>query len=264
MPIVLMIFLFSFFVITGYSQEKQVPDTLQNKELSPDVSPQPENKERKNTIMVNVTNPSLVSSRFLTAVYERVLPHNQSFTVSVGSFSIPKFTEDLADSLSLNTDYKDKGFHLSVDYRFYLLKENKYDAPHGLYIGPYYAYNHLTRGATWVLNGDTFNGDVSTDIKLNIHTLGFELGYQFVFWDRMTIDMLLFGPGFGSYSMKTNLKTDLSPDQESEFFEKLNQYFEDHIPGYDRIVDAGEFSRKGYYNTWDAGYRYSVRVGFRF
>lgn len=263
-PAFLLSFVLCFLVFTGYTQEKQVTDSLQNSDIN-DVNPvQSVKKERKNTIMVNVTNPSLISSKFMTVGYERILPNNQSFTVSVGSFSIPKFTEDLADSLGLNTDYKDKGFHFSADYRFYLQKQNKYPAPHGLYIGPYYAYNHLTRESQWFLDGTNFNGEVQTEIKLNIHTLGFELGYQFVFWDRMTVDMILFGPGFGSYNLNTVLGTTLSPDAESEFFEKLNEYLENHLPGYDWIIDAGEFKRKGSYNTWELGYRYSIRVGFRF
>ncbi len=263
-PAFLLSFVLCFLVFTGYTQEKQVTDSLQNSDINAVNPVQSVKKERKNTIMVNVTNPSLISSRFMTIGYERVLPHNQSFTVSVGSFSIPKFTGDLADSLGLNTDYKDKGFHFSTDYRFYLKKENKYAAPRGIYIGPYYAYNHLTRESAWYLDGTNFNGEVLNDLKLNIHTLGFELGYQFVFWDRMTVDMILFGPGFGSYSLKTELKTTLSPDQESEFFDKLNGFLEDNFPGYDRVVDAGEFKRKGSFNTWDVGYRYSVRVGYRF
>jgi hypothetical protein len=260
----LFIFLLFSIVTTNYGQEKQLVDTLQNNIVNPAENSQPVKKLRKNTIMVNVTNPSLISSKFFTVGYERILPNNQSFTVSVGSFSIPKFTEDITDSLGLNTDYKDKGFHFSADYRFYLRKHNKFAPPSGLYIGPYYAFNNLKREVDWYLDGTTFNGNVMTDLKLNIHTLGFEMGYQFIFWDRMTVDMIFFGPGFGSYKLDTDLKTTLTPEQESEFFDKLNQYLEEHLPGYDWVIDSGEFSKKGSYKTWDAGYRYSIRVGFRF
>lgn len=251
-------------VYTGYSQEKQLADTVQDIAINPVSETLKAEKLRKNTIMVNVTNPSIISSKFFTIGYERILPNNQSFTVSAGSFSIPKFTEDLTDSLDLNTDYKDKGFHFSADYRFYLKKQNKFAPPYGLYIGPYYAFNNLKREVEWYLDGTTFDGSVLTDLKLNIHTLGFEMGYQFVFWDRMTVDMIFLGPGFGTYKLDTDLKTTLSSDQESEFFDKLNEYLEEHIPGYDRIIDSGEFVKNGSFKTWDAGYRYSVRVGFRF
>lgn len=98
-------------------------------------------KARKNTISFNITNPSIIAPKFITVGYERILKNNQSFMVQMGSFSIPRFTQSISDSLGLNTDYKDKGFHASIDYRFYLKKENKYSAPRGVYIGPYYAYN---------------------------------------------------------------------------------------------------------------------------
>jgi hypothetical protein len=196
--------------------------------------------------------------------YERVLPNNQTFSIALGSFSIPKFLSGVADSLDVDTDVKEKGLHVSADYRFYLKKENLHSAPRGVYIGPYYAYNHMNREVTWFLDGKNFNGDVNTDLKLNIHTLGFELGYQFIFWDRLAVDMILFGPGFGSYSMNVGLNTTMTPDQESEFFEKLNQYLEENVPGYDYVIESGEFSKHGSFKTWDLGYRYTIRVGFRF
>jgi hypothetical protein len=256
--------LFCSIVITGFGQENQLADTIQTTMANPDSETLQAKKVRKNTIMVNVTNPSFISLKFFTVGYERVLTNNQSFTVSAGSFSIPQFTEELMDSLGINSDYKDKGFHFSADYRFYLKKYNKFDPPLGLYIGPYYAYNSLKREVNWYLDYSSFSGDVLTDIKLNINTVGFEMGYQFIFWDRMTVDMILFGPGFGTYKLETILKTNLTPDEESEFFDKLNNYFEEHIPGYDKVIDSGEFKRNGSYKTWDLGYRYSVRVGFRF
>ncbi len=257
------IFIVSFFVVTFkvIGQETQTSDSVRS--LGMPVA-KPELKVRKNTILVNVTNPSLISTRFFTVTYERILPNNQSFSVGVGSFSLPRFLSDVADSLGINTDYSDKGFHFSCDYRFYLKKENKYSAPRGIYIGPYYAYNHLTRGVNWQMDGQTFNGDVLTDLKLNIHTIGFELGYQFVFWDKLAVDMILIGPGFGSYGLNTVLNTTLSPDQESEFFERLNNYLENHIPGYEWVIKPGEFKKNGSYNTWDLGYRYSIRIGYRF
>ncbi len=252
----------SFPAIKGYTQENQGKDSVK---ITAVATNEPVIKKvRKNTISFNITNPSLISSRFMTVGFERVLTPNQTFSVQVGSFSVPKFTGSLADSLGLDTDFKDKGIHLSADYRFYLKKENKYGAPRGVYIGPYYAYNYLNRENVWNLDGQTFNGEVSTNIKLGIHSLGVELGYQFILWDRMSIDLILAGPGMGFYSLKTDLKTTLSPDQESEFFEKLNDYLEQNLPGYDFVIEPGEFKRTGDFNTVDIAYRYSIRIGYRF
>lgn len=126
---------------------------MQNSVTNPTDNSQPVKKVRKNTILINITNPLLISKRFQIIGYERVLPHNQSVTLNLGTFSIPKFGGSRAESLGLNTDYKDKGFHFSTDYRFYLTKENKHAAPRGVYLAPYYTYNHLNRENSWNIEG---------------------------------------------------------------------------------------------------------------
>jgi hypothetical protein len=180
----------------------------------------------------------------------------------LGKFSLPKFGEDLADSLGMNTDYKDKGFHFGVDYRYYLKKQNKYAAPRGVYIGPFYTYNYLDRQNSWYVDGVV--DEVYTNLKFNIHTLGFELGYQFVFWDRMSLDMILMGPGVGFYDIKVKLGTNMEPAKEAEFFQKLNDLLADKIPGYDKVIEPDDFKKNGSFSTVDVGFRYVVRIGFRF
>lgn len=260
----LMTLVFCLVFFTGNGQEKTSTDTLLKVSTESLPVPAKEKKVRKNTIMITVSNPALVSSQFRTIGYERVLPHNQSFTVTVGKFSIPKFRGDLADSLGLNTDYKDKGFHFSTDYRFYLKKENKYGAPRGVYLAPFYTYNHLNRENSWMVETDGRIDEVYTNLTLNIHTIGAELGYQFIFWDRMALDLVLMGPGLGFYGVKAEVGTNMDPDKQSEFFDKLNQILADKIPGYDKVIEPGEFSKNGTYNTEGAGFRYLVRVGYRF
>jgi hypothetical protein len=248
----------------GNAQEKTVTDSLPKVASENLPVPTKEKKVRKNSIMINLSNPMLISNKFQIIGYERILPNNQSFTVNVGIFSIPKFRGDLADSLGLNTDYKDKGFHFSTDYRFYLKKENKYAAPRGVYLAPYYTYNHLNRENSWNVENDGIIDEVYTNLNLNIHTIGAELGYQFVFWDRVALDLILMGPGFGFYSVKAELGTNLSQEDESELLQKLNEILADRIPGYERVIEAGEFRKKGVYNTEGIGFRYLVRVGYRF
>jgi hypothetical protein len=254
--------LFSTVFLPVFGQEISKSDSVV-KTMSAKISAAvKEKKVRKNTILINLSNPMLISNKFQIIGYERILPNNQSFTVNVGMFSIPKFSGDLADSLGLNTDYKDKGFHFSTDYRFYLKKENKYAAPRGVYLAPYYTYNHLNRENSWHVDGRI--EEVYTNLNLNIHTLGAELGYQFVFWDRMALDLILIGPGFGFYGVNAEIGTNLDQSEEAEFFDKLNKILADKIPGYDKVIEAGEFSKKGTYNTEGVGFRYVVRIGYRF
>lgn len=259
--IFLMNILSFLFMFSGYSQEKTVTDTI-SVSLNEILNPKPVKKQRKNTILINLSNPMLISNQFQIIGYERVLPNNQSFTVNIGRFSIPKFTGDLADTLGLNTDFKDRGFHFSTDYRFYLKKENRHAAPRGVYLAPYYTYNHLNRENSW--NVDGFVDEVYTNINLNIHTIGGQLGYQFIFWDRVALDLILMGPGFGFYNVKAEIGTNLDPEKEQQLFQKLNEILADKIPGYDKVIEPGEFGIKGTYNTQTVGFRYIVRLGYRF
>ena len=158
-----------------------------------------------------------------------------------------------------------RGLSLSADYRFYLAKENKYNSPHGIYIGPYFALNQFKR--TFDLEATTASSSsahLNADFSLSVATLGFQLGYQFIFWDRVTLDMILFGPGISSYKAKVNLSTTLDPNQESEFFTKLNEKLQEKIPGYSLVIKPGSFEKSGSVNTTSFGYRYIVMVGFRF
>lgn len=255
--------LFCSFVILGYSQEIVLSDTLQKSEIQNTDAPELEMKVRKNIIHINVSNPMLISDRFQAIGYERVLRNGQSFTVNFGTFGLPKFLSGkLADSLNIVTDTKDKGFHFSADYRFYLLKLNRYGAPRGVYIGPYYTLNYLNRRNSWSLDG--YVDEVFTNTKISVNTVGFELGYQFIFWNRVALDLILIGPGVGIYGIKTEIGTTLDPGDESKLFDKLNEMLEDRIPGYDRIIDAGEYAKKGSYRNKNLGYRYVVRLGIMF
>jgi hypothetical protein len=220
----------------------------------------------KNTVRFNVTNPLIFGNKAVILGYERVLKNNKTFSINLGRAYFPKLGGLSLDSpvLELNNSYKDKGLNVSADYRIYLKKENKYAAPRGVYIGPYYSYNYFNRVNSWTLNTEDFQGDLETDLTMNIHTAGFELGYQFVFWNRISLDMILLGPGVSYYSIKAKLDTSLSDEDESMFFEELNNFLSDKIPGYDLVIDDVEFKTKGSVSTTSLGFRYMIMIGYRF
>lgn len=214
---------------------------------------------------INLTNPLIFGGKAFIAGYERVIGKHQSFTINIGRMSLPKFGGGSNnDSIKLQKNSNEKGFHISADYRFYLSKENKYEAPRGVYIGPYYSYNSFSRSNEWLLDTEDFNGNVNTDLALSFHTVGAELGYQFVFWKRMAVDFVLLGPGVSVYNLKASLSNTLSPDEQSLFFDKLNGYLQDKIPGYNMVIDEGEFQKNGSVKTTSLGFRYMINVGFRF
>jgi hypothetical protein len=225
----------------------------------------PEKKNLKNTIRINLTNPMIFGTGCYMFGYERTIGNHQSFSVNIGRFSMPRLVSISTDSLKdITGDTHSSGFHLSGDYRFYLAKENKYNAPHGLYIGPYATYNAFSRDFKLSSKTESYTGELNANMRFRVATIGFQLGYQFIFWNRITLDMILFGPGVGGYKLNTDLSTNLDPDQESELFQKINDAIKDKIPGYSRVIDSGTFEKTGSYNTSGMGFRYVVMLGFRF
>ena len=222
-------------------------------------------KDRKNGIKFNLTNPMFFGSNNYILGYERTVGKHQSFSLNVGTFSLGRIVNIDTDSVKeIKKDVKSRGISFSGDYRFYLSKENKYNAPHGIYIGPYFASNSFTRDFSLEANTASFTGQLDADFLFRISTIGFQLGYQFIFWDRVSLDMILFGPGISHYKLKAQLKTTLDPDQEEEIFQKINEKLGEIIPGYDRVIKPGTFEKTGSKNTTGMGYRYIVMVGYRF
>jgi hypothetical protein len=222
-------------------------------------------KVRKNTVMINLTSPMIFGDNNYVLGYERTMGKHQSFSVHAGTFSLGKVINLDTDSITeLKKDVKSRGLSLSGDYRFYLSKVNKYNAPRGVYIGPYFAYNGFNRSYAFEANTASFTGQMNADFTFRVTTFGFQLGYQFVFWDRVSLDMILFGPGVSVYTAKVKLSSNLSPDQESELFTKINEKLQEKIPGYSLVVKPGTFERSGSVKTTSMGYRYIVMLGFRF
>jgi hypothetical protein len=163
-------------------------------------------KDLKNTIHFNLTNPLIFGSRSLVFGYERVINKRQTFTVNFGQQGFPSLNLINTDSLKVKKDVSEKGFNCSVDYRFYLFKLNKFSPPRGVYVGPYYCYNYFEKKHTWSLeNSSGVYQDVNTDLSLSVNTVGFELGYQFIFWRRLAVDLILIGPGVSGYSLKASI-----------------------------------------------------------
>ena len=227
-------------------------------------------REFKNTIRFNITNPMIFGGESIIFGYERILKNNHSFSINIGQASLPDFKFFADTQLKAKSILSEKGFHISGDYRFYLSKLNKYNAPRGVYIGPYYSFNNFNKKHSWEYTKDVNDPQnvqlVDTELNINIHTVGFELGYQFVFWKRFSVDMVLLGPGVAAYKLKADVGGNLSDAERQLFFEKLNEALKDKFPGYNGTIgnNSGEFEKTGTKSVTSLGYRYMIQIGYRF
>ena len=205
----------------------------------------------------------LWSWRNITFSYERILNPRQSFSVELGYLVMPKVSDTVAGLLEI-TSGKKNGFNLTLEYRFYLTKLNARSIPAGLYIGPYftnYYYNfhndfnmlHVPQDSAGTINGNYWS-----------FNLGLELGYQFVFWKRWTLDLVMIGPSVSYYGGKTEIKGNFDADQIREINEDLYDQLLERFPALGQVTGDKTFQQTGKLDVVRWGFRYLVQIGFRF
>jgi hypothetical protein len=223
-------------------------------------------KRYKNVVRYNLSGALLFGiDNYIVFGYERVIGRHQSMSLNIGKAGLPKLFSIVTDSFSLSKDRKNTGFNVSLDYRFYLAKENKYDPPHGLYIGPFISYNDFKRENDWnSLLGGSANQAISTSSELKILTIGGELGYQFVLWKRLALDLVLIGPGISRYDLKTEIGNTLSNAAKTQIQSAIKQIITQRFPGMNYVFSDKQFDKNGTIGTWDVGFRYLIHIGFLF
>jgi hypothetical protein len=222
-------------------------------------------KNYKNTVHLNITNPLIFGGKSYILGYERVLNKRRTFSVNFGTQGFPTLNLINSDSIKANTIISDRGFNFSADYRFYLSKENKYEAPRGIYIGPYISTNYFENKRHWTITS-TAGGQQSVESKtsLSVNTAGVEMGYQFILWNRVALDFVLLGPGVATYNFQAKLLSSVTEADKQKFFDKINDALAEKFPGYGFVVDESSFKKSGTEKTTSFGFRYMIQIGFRF
>ena len=219
----------------------------------------------KNIIRYNISGALLFGfDKYAIFGYERVVSPHQSFSVNFGGAALPKLISISTDSFNLNKNSKTSGYNFSVDYRFYLAHENKYIAPHGVYIGPYYSINHFTRENEWDYKNAGANSYVKTNSTFNINTVGIELGYQFIFWKRLSLDLVLIGPGIAGYDYKAKFESNIDAETKQQLIDGLKQLLTQKFPGMNFVFADKEINSSGVLKATSIGYRYLIHIGFNF
>jgi hypothetical protein len=155
------------------------------------------------------------------------------------------------------------GYKFGAEYRFYLKKENKHSAPRGVYIGPYFTGIGFQSDRQIIYSGSEEPERANLTTKMGITSIGAQLGYQFVFNDRLSLDLVLIGPSYSRYNFRTQLSGDFEFNEEEVQNEILSALI-DKFPALDDFLDGQELSSSGNLDTWALGYKYQVLVGYRF
>lgn len=221
-------------------------------------------KEHPNNIKFNASS-GLIYRNALIFGYERTVGPHQTFSVFGGTQQLPSFSGLVIPGIELDKENKHGGFNVGADYRFYLASENKYAPPHGLYVGPYASYYSFRNDAAAHFtfeDGSTADGSMKGDF--HAFSVGAQLGYQFIFWKRMTVDLLLFGPSLTHYSGNLAIESNIDPSKVPEEVKKILTAIGDRYPVIGEAIKNGSADAKGKIGIWGPGFRYSVHVGFRF
>jgi hypothetical protein len=95
-------------------------------------------------------------------------------------------------------------------------------------------------------------------------SLGFELGYQFVFWERLTLDLILVGPSISYYSGKVNASADFELEEGSDAYEYIRNELIKKYPWLETFIDLDAINTGGKFDSTTFGFRYVLQIGFRF
>jgi Protein of unknown function (DUF3575) len=219
---------------------------------------------RRNTIKVDITSYWLYRDALMFS-YERVVKSrpNHTWAITAGLQEFPTLVGQLVDTIAVRNENKSSGYKVGGEYRFYLQKENKYGAPHGVYLGPYTSYHRYSNDRSIEVNnnGSIENGTLKSD--LSILNIGVQLGYQFVLNNRWTIDLVFIGPSVSNYTFKSSLDGNISVNKDDITNEVVLGLI-DKFPAFEDLIDEGEFASQGKINTWAYGYRYQFQIGYHF
>jgi hypothetical protein len=218
----------------------------------------------KNVIKFNPTPMLLWSSKNITFSYERILNPKQSIAITLGYLEFPSLFKDTIGSLLAITGREKYGINIALEYRFYLGKRNSRPIPDGVYLAPfasYYGYHfknnvdvlHATLDSAGALKGNFY-----------IFNVGVELGYQFVFWKRLTLDFVLIGPAISYYGGRVDVSGNINPENLQEINAELYNKLKEKYPMIGDFIVNKSFKQNGKIDLLSVGFRYLMQIGFHF
>jgi len=222
--------------------------------------------EHPNIVKLSISSWLLYPNSFHMG-YERVLNENHSIYVFGGYNQFP-IKLDLGLQNTSFTNAKNRtGYTIGAEFRFYLPKENKFNAPHGIYLAPYISFYDFSSNNT--LTHTDSNGNktsASLAMKINLLNVGFELGYQFVIAKRFIIDAEMFGPSFTYYTFKADIIGHIAGSTQNETLQAVLDALKAKFPLLSDLSTSKQvYSSGSATEKFPAvGFRYAVSIGYRF
>ncbi len=222
-------------------------------------------KVRKNIIRWNPTPMLLVGPKSLVLGYERIIKKGQSISINIGYMEKAPLEDQDGVPLKIFDQSTRGGLDISLDYRFYFSKRNKYPAPDGLYWGPYIAYYGLWQDASLkIIDKGSVKNTVYYKGDFQMYSLGLQLGYQFIIKKRFSIDLILIGPSYSYYDLNLNLRFETDIDINDPFYQNLMDYLKENSPFISEFVKNKSFSANGRLKLNYMGFRYAIQFGYHF
>lgn len=221
-------------------------------------------QSRRNTIKYHIVSTAIYT-KSLVLSYERITKRNQSFAIMAGYVQFPELVKS-GTTVSIKDNNSRNGLTLGGEYRFYLKKENKYAAPHGVFIGPYgnMYYFGNDRNILIKSSGGTSTTEAILKSDLAVANVGFQLGYQFVFKDRWTVDLVFIGPSVSNYALKLKLDGNYDVSEEDIIKDEILSALVDRFPLLKELLTDKEIELQGKSSAFAPGFRYQLNVGYRF
>jgi hypothetical protein len=196
--------------------------------------------------------------------YERVLNSSHSIYIFGGYNEFPKIRNLDLTGTSLSNATSKSGYSIGAEFRFYLPKESKYGAPHGVYLAPYVSYYHFSSTHTLMHTDSTGSQSASLSLKTGFTNIGVELGYQFLIAKRFVVDCELFGPSVTFYNFQAELQSHING--ENEILQGIIDKLKDRLPLLNDLSNGKKVNSSGTASQKFPfiGFRYAVSIGYAF
>jgi hypothetical protein len=260
---ILILFLATMILTLSHLQAQEKNDTIDKKKKKE--KPVLLTPYHKNVIKFNPTPMLLFADvRNITFSYERMINKDMSLALQVGYLLFPRVITDTVAHLITLSEGSKKGINLSFDYRYYPFSRNRRPAPDGLYLGGYLSYYGFQFKNNFDILYTTVDQNGSITGKLNVVNLGLELGYQFIFWKRLSLDLLLFGPSLSYYQGNLDIQGNLDEDELANLNQELVDKLLARFPSLKELFSEDGLKFTGNRTNFGLGFRYSIQLGFHF